>query len=135
MAFTLPQFINLANVWHPPNVPPSLPDYSVMSQLYIHSRADLDVDPSQVNVFYPPIWLRVPKGTDLRVGDVCEVAAGSGFFYTAIWCERVHLGFSNEYFAAILIQGIGAPPPPSGFIALETGDLILQESGDRILVE
>ena len=75
-------------------------------------------------------------GTDLRVADFVEVPAASGIFYTIVWTERIHLGFPNEYFAGLAVQGMISPPPPvGGGILLETGDFILTEAGFHILLE
>lgn len=81
--------------------------------------------------YTPPIYLRVAIGTDLRVSDIVDVPAGAGKLYTVRWVERVHLGFSNEYFVGIVEQ---VPPPPASLL-LEDGTDLLLEDGTSILLE
>lgn len=135
MAFGPPSFNLVYSVWIPPNVPPAPADLTGQpGQLYIYSRVGPDIDPTDANTFSPAIWLRAPMGTNLAVGYVVEVATGDGWFYTVRFTDRFHRSFPNEYFGALLQQGVGAPVPGGG-ILLETGDFVLTEAGFHILLE
>lgn len=134
MAFTLPNFNVSCFIWHPPNASPAVPDVNVECQLYFTSRGQFDLVPGDPASYVPPIYLRVPPGTDLRSGDQVECLPGTGWFYTVRWVERVHLGFPNEYLVGIVEQQVGAPPP-GGELLLEDGTAILLEDGTPILLE
>lgn len=136
MSFTLPIFNVTYDLWRPPNAPPAAPDvFAAPCQLYVFSKGPADVDPTNVDTFVPPIYLRVPKGTDVRVNDIIECQPGSGFRYIVRWAERVHLGFVNEYFTALLEQGTGTPPPPGGGVLMEGTGFVLTETGGHVLME
>lgn len=136
MSFTLPIFNCLYDLWRPPNAPPAAADFTNQPcQFYFTPKGQFDIVKGDDDTYRPPIYLRVPKGTDIQVDDVVEVEPGSGLFYTVRWVERVHLNFPNEYFVAIIDQGVPAPPGGDAII-LEIGDFILQEDGtSHILVE
>jgi hypothetical protein len=135
MSFVLPSFNVFASVWRPPNAPPATEDFTYACQLYFTSKGQFDIEPRTFENYNPPIYLRVPKGTDLQVDDIVECEPASGWFYVVRFVERVHLGFANEYFLGILEQQSTTPPPGVDHIILESGDDVLLESGDLILLE
>lgn len=136
MAFTLPIFNLVCNLWRPPATTSDPPTSSPDCQLYYPSRSTLPIEVPSADDFSPAAWIRFPWGTDVRVGDILEVAAADGYFYEVRFVDRMHRGFANQYIFAVCEQQAASPPPPtSGFILLETGDFVLLESGDKILLE
>lgn len=116
MAFSLPQFNLLANLWtcdgnmKPADGPADF--VNVPCQKYTNPRGWFDVTPPWKAGFHlewvPPIYLRFPRGIPFA-GTwptwkvVCvEVPAGSGQYYRTVWQEIEHEGFPNEY--AILVS-------------------------------
>lgn len=132
MPFTVPNFNLSCNQWRPPNVPPDPPTDFLACQLYLNSRVAVNILPGDFTRYVPVLYLRVPFGTDLQVNDVIEVEAGSAWFYTVRWVERVHLGFPNEYFVGVLEQ---RTPVVLGELLLEDGTPIFLEDGTPILLE
>ena len=102
--YTIPNFNVVANIWRAGGGPPGPPDVTTDAQLYTFSRASVDVTEADPGTYQPAVYLRVPRGTDLRQTDIAEVVAGSGYTYTVRWVERVHLGFPNEYLEGLLQQ-------------------------------
>lgn len=135
MAYTLPVFNLECNLWRPPTPTTDPPDAVHDCQLYIPSRGMLDITPGDDDLWVPPVYVRFPKGTDVQQDDVLEVDDGDGWFYRVRWTERMHRGFSNEYFVALVEQVVVGPPTPGDALLLETGDFALLETGDRILLE
>lgn len=111
MTFTVPDFNISANLWRPPNAPPSAVTRSFSAQLYITPRPCLDILPGSNGTYQPAIFLRCPTGTDIKPGDVIEAAAGDGWYYRVRWVERMHRGFGNEYLSALLEQGSNVISP------------------------
>jgi hypothetical protein len=136
MALFLPNFNALYDLWRPPNAPPAAADQTNKPcQLYLTSRNLLDIEPDEFTFWQPPVWLRVPKGTDIRPHDIVEVEPGEGWFYEVRWTDRMHKNFPNEYFVAILCQ-TAIPSPPNPFhLLMESGDSLLLEDGSFILLE
>jgi len=137
MSYTLPQFVNDANIWHDDVTPPDPPSLYTVCQLYVNTRGLLDIDETNMVEWMPPIWLRVPFGTDVRRNDVVECPAGSDRWYRVRWVEFIHLAFPNQYTGALCHQLVDGPPPhPSaGVILLESGDAILMETAGDVLLE
>lgn len=135
MAYTLPVFNLTCNLWRPPSVTTDPPDDTFDCQLYIPSRGMLDITPGDDDLWQPPIYVRAPKGTDIRQDDILEVDDGDGWYYRVRWIERMHRGFSNEYFVALVEQSTTAPPVSSDSLLLESGDHILLEDGSLLLME
>jgi hypothetical protein len=102
--FTLPSFNTSAAIWRTPNAPPALPSFTYPAQLYFTSRGQFGLTPTDNTVYAPPVYLRVPKGSDVEVGDVVECPPFSGWFYVVRFIERTHLNFPNEYLSAVLEQ-------------------------------
>jgi hypothetical protein len=63
------------------------------------------------------MWLRVPKGTDIRDpkavagADTVECPQHTRRFYTVQWVDDIGLGFTNEHRFAV-IQALGTWPTP-----------------------
>jgi len=134
MSYTLPIFNVDCNIWHSPSVPPAVPDLFSSCQLYVNSRGLLDIDELNDREWVPPVYLRLPFGTDVRREDLVECGAGSGNWYHVRWVERMHLGFANQYTIALLNQLTGGPPG-AGDVLMETSGVVLLESGDVVLLE
>jgi len=127
MAYSVPQFNLLANIWDCRFPADGAADWDdVPCQKYIRSRMSLDVGP-QVEAGWwqnwtPPIQLRFPRNHVAFIDPPAmwthlsfEVPAGSGQFYRCQWQEVQHQGFPNEY-AIILVTpcddtGLAIPPP------------------------
>lgn len=137
ITFVLPVFNLSANIWRAATPTTDPPDVVSVAQLYFNTRGLFDITPTVDTEWEPPIYLRVPAGTDIRHNDQVEVADGDGWFYRVRWFDRVHRGFPNEYLVAVLEQVIVPTPPPpvSGDVLTEGGDFVLLESGDFILLE
>jgi len=134
MAYTPPIFNVDCNIWHAPSLPPAAPDLFTQCQLYVNSRGLLDIDEFNDVEWVPPVYLRLPFGTDVRRLDLVECGAGTGNWYHVRWVERMHLGFTNQYTVALLNQ-LPQGPPGAGDVLLESGDKVLLESGDIVLLE
>jgi len=104
LPFTLPTFNTTCDIWHSGTPLTDPPDLSPDCQLYLNTRGLLDITPTVDTEWEPPVWLRVPIGTDLRRNDTVECPPGSGWVYHVRWTERVHLGFANEYFVGVIEQ-------------------------------
>jgi len=135
--FTLPTFNQSCDIWHDGTPTTDPPDLSPACQLYLNTRGLLDIDPSDDTLWQPPVWLRVPPGTDVRALDTVECPPTSGGVYHVRWIERVHLGFPNEYAVALLdqISTGGFGPVTGDSLLMESGDNVLTEGGDFILLE
>lgn len=134
MPFTLPNFNVACFVWRPPNLPPNPPDLNTACQLYVNSRGLLDIQPGLNDIWVPPVYLRVPAGTDIAPDDVVECNSASGHWYKIRWVERMHLGFPNEYLVGILEQ-TSNPTPPAARVLLEDATDLLQEDATFVLLE
>lgn len=115
MAYTTPNFNLLVDVWDAGNVPADDdPDFeNVTMQLYVYSRVSFDVQPCELELYQPPIQLRMPVSV-LAIwtsGQVFECPAESGRYYRARFKEKIHQGFPNEYLVAYVVQcdDTGAP--------------------------
>lgn len=95
MAYTLPNFNLLADVYRLASPPPAgPPQYSgVTVQLYANSRMTY-WDWSYMSIRTP----KAPSRTYL-VGDIWESPAGTARYWKAVYTERIHEGFPNEYWA------------------------------------
>jgi len=112
MAYTTPVFNVPVDVWVTGSLPDDdVPDFEgVTCQFYIYSRGSFDVQPCELELYTPPIQLRMPLDTLLiwATGQIFEVPAESGRYYRARFKDRLHLGFPNEYLVVWLIQCNGA---------------------------
>lgn len=115
MAYTVPDFNVLCDVWSVGTVPDDdAPAFeNVACQFYIYSRGSWDIQPCELELYHPPIGVRFPvaAATPWEDGQVFEVPPGSGRYYRARFKERVHLGFPNEYLVCYVVQcqGDGRP--------------------------
>ncbi len=119
MAFKLPTFNLVANVWHGSTVIPPVrsPDLSPVCNLTPGRRMLLKAPPATTAPGY--MQLLLPFGTDVRstiyggVADTVECPAGSGRFYTVDWIDNSGTGFANQHVVALLLQaGTWSPPTP-----------------------
>jgi len=115
MAYTVPQFNLLMDVWFSGHVPSvDLPDAeNVPVQFYLYSRGTFDVQPCELELYTPPIWLRLPTSETANFvsGQVFECPAESGRYYRARFKERMHQGFPNEYLIVVVVQCNSAGVP------------------------
>lgn len=134
--YVLPTFNIFANVWRGTDPLTDPPDFVFAAQLYFNSRGLFDITPTVLAEWVPPLYLRVPLGSDLQVGDIVEAAVGDGWYYAVRWVDRVHRGFPNEYFVGVLEQTTVSPPPPvPSALLTEDGDELDTEAGDTIITE
>jgi hypothetical protein len=96
------------NIWRAAAGPPNPPLLTVNCQLlWSASHLAIAVVPGTVNTAFLR-FLYLPSGTDLRPtqmpnpGDVVEVPAGSGRFYTCVALDDVAKGFPNEFRLGVL---------------------------------
>jgi len=135
MPFTLPQFNCLFNAWR------FDPVTFLWSKVSDHDVCQWYVNPRQQDFFALPLGdeeimlhhLRVPKGTDIREGDLVEVEPGSEWFYSLVETERMHLNFPNEYFVGFA-NIVDAESTPF-LIATENGFLLETEGGSHMYTE
>lgn len=108
MSYTVPNFNLLADVWDSGHNPAANdPDEeNVPCQFYLYSRGTFDVQPCELELYTPPIWLRFPKNQEaiVNASQVFEVPAESGRYYRARFKERMHQGFPNEYLIVVVVQ-------------------------------
>lgn len=108
MAYTVPIFNLLGDVWYAGKVPSAdAPDVeNIELQKYIYSRAVYDVQPCEVEQFTPPIFLRmsIDDSEAWELGQVFEVPAESGMYYRARFKEIMHQGFPNQYRVVVVVQ-------------------------------
>lgn len=108
MAYTPPVFNVLADVWFAGHTPADHPpdEENQVCQLYVISRPSIDVQPDAIELWTPPILIRLPVGSGAawEAGQIWEVQAESGFYYRSRWKERVHFGFPNAYYVVLVDQ-------------------------------
>ena len=70
----------------------------VRCQVYVNSRADIDVTQGSFNAWVPPIYLRFPK-TELDIGRdwIIKIDERFELYYKVRWGQMIHMGFPNEY--------------------------------------
>jgi hypothetical protein len=108
MAYTVPQFNLLCDIWNAGHVP-SVDDpdaENVPCQFYLYSRGTFDVQPCELELYTPPIWIRMPIAEEALFvsGQVFECPAESGRYYRARFKERMHQGFANQYLIVVVVQ-------------------------------
>lgn len=115
MAFTVPVFNILCDVWNAGKTPAADPPdtENVPCQFYVNSRGTFDVQPCELEVYTPPLWVRLPIDQIgiWEAGQIFEVASESGRYYRARFKERMHYGFSNQYLIIVVVQcnSLGIP--------------------------
>ncbi len=146
MAYRMPDFNLTCAVWHFGSDPATdPPDDFILGNLCVGRRGypgDVNLDPfdaaklPNLYLLFPFDYVLLGDIDNAGAYDIVETGAGDGFFWKVHWQHPVALGFANQHKRAIVIPYLGAsPPPPTGFILLETGDFILLETGDKILLE
>lgn len=125
MAFTLPDFNLMANVWNrgvnvlnPPRL--TTPCYLSLGRRVVTGPDSTTVDNNiggvGINLLYRTMGC--PAGTDLRGSffgtgaDTVEVPAGSGVFYMCQDVGDMGKGHPNEYRMAWLCWSVTLPQPP-----------------------
>jgi len=135
MAISLPIFNCFGNVWSLGNVPSSgPPDFAnVACQFYVPSRGLFDVEPGELELWVPPVYVRTPVAAFVawEAAGFWEIPPGTGRFFSVRWKEIVHMNFPNEYHTTIVEQcdedgnpiqrDCNPPTPPSGHNAAATG--------------
>jgi len=121
---TLPSFNLLFDFWIVAHTPPvGVPDHANLpGQLYVHSRADIDIFNTIGNpsTYTPPVFIRLPTAAALLVTATPAVAGafrtittgGRSLFYVVNWWEWMHLGFGNQYAAFLVKQCNNAMTTP-----------------------
>jgi len=113
--FTVPVFNILCDVWNAGKTPAAdAPDTeNVPCQFYVNSRGTFDVQPCEIEVYTPPLWVRLPIDQIgvWEAGQIFEVASESGRYYRARFKERMHYGFSNQYLIVVVVQCNAAGEP------------------------
>jgi hypothetical protein len=105
MAFKIPTFNLLCNLYTSRVLPPAVPRLRVRCQL----RTPRHTAPAGSVSAYP-VFLILPALTDVRdlssgtSADAAEVPAGSGRFYEVLNVDDVAKGFANEYRLCLLIK-------------------------------
>jgi len=107
MAFFLPNFNVLISVWNFPHTPSAdPPDHvDIPCQVYFNTRGMLDITPGSFGTWDPPIFLRIPLGAFIPVRtDIAAVQPALNDCYLVRWVQNAHIGFDNEYQAALVEQ-------------------------------
>jgi len=107
VAFTVPTFNLVVNVWRQGNAPPAVPDAFFVCNLAWGRRVS---SPQGLagSANEPLLTLLLPAGSDIRGPqcvdpDTCvEVPAGSGRIYAVVGLDDIGKGFANEHRAAVL---------------------------------
>jgi len=108
MSYTVPVFNLFTDVWFDGKTPATdAPDVeNLPTQKYLYSRGVWDIQPCEMEVYTPPIMIRIPF-TDFNTWEssqVFECPAESGRYYRARFKEIMHEGFSNQYLVAVVVQ-------------------------------
>lgn len=108
MAFTVPNFNLVCNIWRQTGGPPAPPDVVSDCNLAWGRRVSM-ASPNLTVATGQIITLLLPVGTDVR-SEVCttgadwvEVPAGSGRLYFVYGVDDIGKGFPNEHRFALLL--------------------------------
>lgn len=110
MAFSVPTFNLLVNIWRRGSGPPAAPDVVASGNLAYSRRVQAGDVGGLANAAFL-IQLLVPVGTDVRanycyagggLGDWVEVPAGTGRLYAVYAVDDSGKGFSNEHRVATI---------------------------------
>lgn len=121
-SFVLPNFNLVMDYWQPGMLPVSSPAFTkVAAQLYFHSRADTNIQPSSVQIYMPSIYVRTPSAVlgamvPPLVGGIFGIGIASTNYYWLIrWWEFTHLLFPNQYitFQVQQVNNAGVRPDPT----------------------
>jgi hypothetical protein len=105
--FIQPAYNLEVGVFRPPNLPPGVPDFSLLGNLspgrIVSMRSDVIIG----GVWSPGLnvlmWLRLPPLSDVRgwtvtnPADIVEVPLGSSRFYWVWEVDDIAKGFPNEH--------------------------------------
>lgn len=121
MAYIVPEMPSPTNIWHyPQTVPPTGdPNVQTYGNLAWGKRT---ANPSTggttlLGVPLMTMTLLIPAHTDIRwdpatgAGDVVEVPAGTGRYYTVVFVDDLGKDFANEHRGAILLPQSPRPVP------------------------
>lgn len=117
MAFTLPTFNLLCNIWHSPNVPViNPPDIALLRcNLAWGRRTNVGLGNEGTNPVDGNMTLLLPALSDIRDvsggaarADFVEVPAGTGRYYFAAFVDDIGKGFANEHRGAVIVKTIGS---------------------------
>ena len=109
MSFRVPAMPLAVNIWRVGNNVANPPDVVTVCNLSPGKRTMTAFASLEGGNFSQPTLLMqalLPKGTDVRPaagtpgsdqGDILEIPAATGRFYTAVGVDDVGRGFSNEY--------------------------------------
>lgn len=113
MAFRVPTFNLVVNVWSAPALVSAAPTRVLMGNLTNGRRLTFGGEElASANYCVLAMFLLLPKLSRIRgsyitdYGDAVEVPAGSGRFYIVAGVDDVAKGFPNEYRIASLYQGV-----------------------------
>ena len=105
MAFRIPTFNLLVNLWTAPTLKTAAPTRTFMANLSRGERETV-LEPAYLIGYYSfrnAMQLLCPAGTDIypnepgAFADLVEVPAGSGRYYCVLCVDDVGKGFANEY--------------------------------------
>jgi len=117
MAFTVPTFNLLCNIWTAGMGPPAAPRLANVACNLAWGRR---VQTLTVGSGFVPMVLLLPAGTDVRFSrnatgpDTIECPAGTGRYYTVLAVDDLGKGFPNEHRGAAIeaITTFGLWPTP-----------------------
>ena len=108
MAFSVPTFNLTVNVHDNPSLGGAF-RFSVLGNLAYSSRGhQFSVTEGYTGTYYPPIYLLLPGGTDIRDllcgvdGDYIECPAATGRWYLVMSVDDAGKGFPNEHRVVML---------------------------------
>jgi hypothetical protein len=109
MAYIVPAMPLGVNVWLPPAVfpPVGLPSVVTVGNLSPGRRVAAAYRTGQDEVF-----VLLPALTDVRIGGVVEVPAGSGRYYKVASVDDLGKGFANEHRYAAIVADYASWPVP-----------------------
>jgi len=125
--FTLPTFNLIGDAWTEPFFPDQdeADIVDVPVQLYIYSRGAFDINIGFLELWSPPIYVRIDPafGALSAALWIWEIPQGSARYYRVRFKSLIHEGFPNEYTFHLVSQcdGTGVeilrdvvpnPPPP-----------------------
>jgi len=108
MAFTVPQFNTLCDIWFCGNTPAEGdPDFENQEcQLYIYSRAPGSIVAVGRVLWIPDVWLRLPSAASSNWASafIVESPPETGRYYLCRWKDVMHQDFPNQYRVILLEQ-------------------------------
>lgn len=115
MAFSLPTFNLVCNIWIPHDSPGDGPasHQLIPCQLYLNSRVGADQEYGTSWAWSPSIILRLPIAELVawEQAGIIEIPSGNPDYYIPRLKERMHRGFPNEYLVMYVDQANAAGVP------------------------